>query len=236
MGLFDPSKRPIKIEVLSFEDIESVFAPSKTMINYVNTYADGSSQIMRLDVKYISADFTALYPEPNIVKVEFLKKAYTGFLKRCIRMIFLTTLSDGTMALIQAKEGTTSCNRLLAKTLNESSEKEETQIFNRASNVEPYKLNQNELTQGRYEIGKDIPVGTYDFFVVYGSGGSFTICEYDSNNKIAEGTYSSYRVGLKESYENKELIHIECKEKQTIKIEGNVILKIVKSNKVKINL
>ena len=100
----------------------------------------------------------------------------------------------------------------------------------------PYRLNKNDLTQGEYVIGKDIPVGIYDFFVVYGNGGKFDIAKYDDNDKIIDGTWAFYWVGLQETYEKKELIHIDCKEGYTVKISGNVVLKIVKSQAVRIEL
>ena len=99
-----------------------------------------------------------------------------------------------------------------------------------------YRLNKNDLTQGEYVIGKDIPVGVYDFFVVYGNGGKFDIARYDENDKIIDGTWSFYWVGLQETYEKKELIHIDCKEGYTVKISGNVVLKIVKSQSIRIEL
>ena len=101
---------------------------------------------------------------------------------------------------------------------------------------EPYRLNKNDLTQGEYVIGKDIPVGVYDFFVVYGNGGKFDIAKYDDNDKIIDGTWAFYWVGLQETYEKKELIHIDCKAGYTVKISGNVVLKIVKSQAVRIEL
>ena len=102
--------------------------------------------------------------------------------------------------------------------------------------LEAYRLNKNDLTQGEYIIGKDIPVGVYDFFVVYGNGGKFDIAKYDENDKIIDGTWTFYWVGLQETYEKKELIHIDCKEGYTVKISGNVVLKIVKSQAVRIDL
>jgi hypothetical protein len=102
--------------------------------------------------------------------------------------------------------------------------------------VEPYHLKTNELPQGSYLVGKDIPAGVYDFFVVYGTGGKFDIAKWDTNGKIIDGTWSFYWVGLKETYEKRELIHVMCEEGYTVKISGNVILKIAKSQNVHIDL
>ena len=105
-----------------------------------------------------------------------------------------------------------------------------------SENIVPYNLKTNEITQGEYKIALDIPSGTYDFFVVYGDGGSFNICKYSDDGKIENGTLQLYNIGLKEEYEKSELIHIECKCGYTLKISGNIVLKIVKSNNIVIDL
>jgi hypothetical protein len=103
-------------------------------------------------------------------------------------------------------------------------------------NVEPYRLGRNELPQGTYLIGRDIPPGTYDFFVVYGDGGKLDLAKRDEEGKIINGTWKFYWVGLKASYENREVVHVLCEEGFTLKITGNVILKIAKSQDVYIDL
>jgi hypothetical protein len=238
MGFFDPPKRPVDIKLLNVEN-----DGSKAMISYKATYADKSSKNIRINVKYLSTYFWYSGTGSHIIKAECLGKVYIGLLKNDVRLLFLVTLSDRTMDLLQAKEGTNSCNTLLAKSLGEdqhnsddSKTKTDNRTLYRTSPAEPYKLNQNELPQGRYDIGKDIPAGYYDFFVVYGSGGSFNMAVYDENDKAAEGTYSFYWVGLEKKYEKRELIHVQCKEGYSIIIRGNVILKIAKSNSVRINL
>lgn len=102
--------------------------------------------------------------------------------------------------------------------------------------VEPYRLRKNELPQGKYVIGQDIPAGTYDFFTVYGNGGRLLIAKYDSKGKIIDGTSAWFWVGLKESYEQREVIHVSCKEGYVLEVTGNVILRIAKSQKVCIDL
>ena len=71
--------------------------------------------------------------------------------------------------------------------------------------------------------------------MVYG-GGKFDLAMYDADGKIIDGTWDFYWVGLKNSYERKELIHVACKNGYTITISGNVILRIAKSNNVMIDL
>ena len=119
---------------------------------------------------------------------------------------------------------------------NEATPKSTPTPMSSTSAAVPYHLKINELPQGTYLIGRDIPAGTYDFFVVYGDGGKFDICKRDESGKIIDGTWTFYWVGLKETYEKRELIHVLCNEGYTIEISGSVILRIAKSQNVKINL
>ena len=50
------------------------------------------------------------------------------------------------------------------------------------------------------------------------------------------GTWDFFWVGLKEEYEHRELVHVNCPDGYTISISGNVILKIAKSQQVQIEL
>lgn len=113
MGFFDPPKRPTKIKLLNVEN-----KSSKAIITYMATYADKSTQNIRMPVQYLRSSFYYL-SNPRIIKAECLGKVYIGFIKSDVRLIFLVTLSDGTMDMIQEQEGTTRCNNLLAKTMNE---------------------------------------------------------------------------------------------------------------------
>lgn len=108
-------------------------------------------------------------------------------------------------------------------------------VENEVENPEAYHLGVNELPQGKYKIGRDIPAGTYDFFVLHGDYASVVLETLDAyGNRVGDWTYD--RVGLKEKGAHRELIHVQCKSGQTLSISGNVVLKIVKSQKVKIDL
>ena len=100
--------------------------------------------------------------------------------------------------------------------------------------AESYLLKPNELPQGVYQIGQDIPAGTYDLFVTYGEG-EIELSQYAGNRKY-EGEHQFYHVGRKEKYQHPELVHLPCREGYTLKIKGNVVLKIVPSRPVQIRL
>lgn len=59
------------------------------------------------------------YSDPRIAEVEFWGKVYIGLIKSDVRLVFWVKLSDGTVDLLQAKEGTSGCNALLAKIMEE---------------------------------------------------------------------------------------------------------------------
>lgn len=230
----------VDIRVLNFED-----GYKTRNVHYTRIYGDGQKENCRVNIKRLPGYYNLLTPKP-IVAAEFVAKVHTGFIRTDVYMLFVVRLQDGTAQLIQTSEGSEACLKLLQlddegtyesarpKSSNEHKKSSQTKTNKTA---QPYNLNENELPQGTYLIGRDLPAGTYDFFVVYGDGGRFDYAKYDENGKIINGTWKHfYWVGLEKDYEKRQLLHIKCDEGYTIKISGNVILKIAKSQKVKINL
>lgn len=224
----------VDIQILNVED-----HGSNVLVNYTKIYGNGGKKTCRTHVKDLGG-YYRFFSEKPVVAAECIGKVYLGLIKSDVRILFVVKLNDGSAELIQAKEGSEASLKLLQ--LSEDTQNGYVQPTPppkpQPSNkpVKPYQLGKNELPQGNYLIGRDIPAGIYDFFVVYGSGGKFDIGKYDSNDKVIDGTWNFYWVGLKEDYEKRELIHIECKEGYTVKIGGNVILKIARSQQVKIDL
>ena len=224
----------VDIQILNVED-----HGSNVLVNYTKVYGNGSRKTCRTHVKDLGGYYRFFSAKP-VVAAECIGKVYLGLIKSDVRILFIARLNDGSAELIQAKEGSEASLKLLQ--LSEDTENGYVQPTPpprpQASSepAKPYQLGKNELPQGNYLIGRDIPAGTYDFFVVYGSGGKFDIGKYDANDKVIDGTWNFYWVGLKEDYEKRELIHIECKEGYTVKIGGNVVLKIARSQQVRIEL
>lgn len=211
---------------------------SRVMINYSETYANGTRKMRRVNVRNLS-NLPSIFSSKTIAAAECWGKVYCGFIKRDVRILFTVRYQDGSAQLIQTHEGTSTSMKLLQ--LCEDTANGQIQLPSPVPKLssepaQPYQLSKNELPQGEYLIGREIPPGTYDFFVVYGFGGKLDIGKYDSNNKVINGTWDFYWVGLKEDYEKRELIHIQCKDGYILKIDGNVVLKYAKSQSVQIEL
>ena len=147
MGFFDPPPRPIKIKILNVQN-----RSSKAIISYLSTYADKSTKTGWQDIKYMRTS-SAYSGEPHIIKCECLGKVYIGLIKSDVRLVFLVTLSDFTVDLVQEKENTTRCNALLAKSLNENHSEEVTP----EKNAKPEK--NVEANKWEYpEVDIDIPI------------------------------------------------------------------------------
>lgn len=112
MGFFDSPKRASNIQVLNIED-----SGSNVMISYLAINADGSQGNNRKNVKDLRGYNSYPAGGVHIIKTECLGKVYCGIIKSDVRLLFLAKLSDKTMDILQAKEGSSGCNSLLALTL-----------------------------------------------------------------------------------------------------------------------
>lgn len=208
---------------------------SRAIISYSETYGNGTQKMCRREARKLSG----LSSSKTVVAAEFWDKVYCGWIKTDVRFLFAVRYQDGSAQLIQTREGSQTTMKLLQLCDDIANGRIQPPTPGPKLSTEPaqpYKLGKNELPQGQYLIGRDIPAGTYDFFVVYGFGGKFEIGKYDANNKAINGTWDFDWVGLKEDYEKRALIHVQCKEGYMIKITGSVILKIARSQKVQIDL
>lgn len=92
-------------------------------------------------------------------------------------------------------------------------------------------VQKNQLTQGVYAIGKDIPAGRYDFVCVWGDG---------SIKKSADADLKYYNfaqwIGFNKSYSTDKCIGIACADGEYLKIDGNIIVEIQKSKEIVIDL
>ncbi len=221
MSSLSKQLRITRISVISIKD---------TVVDYRAYYDDGESETITM-----YTGFLAKYREsPGLVPkvVTYAGRANCGIFKTYQVLLYIVTYTNGRAGLLQAREGSPEAIKL--QTLAENTT--DTQATAEEKPEGSYTLNKNELPQGKYQVGIEIPAGVYDFFVIHGTGGKFSKMIYDSNGKITDETWTFYWVGLKESYEHKELIHIDCQSGETIEIGGNVVLKIVRSQKVNIEL
>lgn len=113
MGSYSVSGRPKKIKLLNIENPNS-----SAFVSYEAIYKDKPSQKMRVNVKNLNTSQQYAY-NPHIVKAELLGTVYTGLIKSQTRLIFIVTLSDFTVDIIQETEGSAECNAVLAKCVKE---------------------------------------------------------------------------------------------------------------------
>ena len=112
MSFFGSPKKATDIQVLNIED-----SGSNVMISYQVTYADGEQKNVRKNVKDLRGYYSYSSSGAYITKTECLGKVYCGIIKSDVRLLFIVKLSDKTMDILQAKEGSSGCNSLLALTL-----------------------------------------------------------------------------------------------------------------------
>lgn len=97
-----------RIDLLNIENRSSA-----AMITFKVTYFDGTVRTIRTNVKNLGGYSWGPLPKP-IQCADFVSKVYTGFLKADVRLIFVIALTDGTVQLVQEKEGSGACTKLLA--------------------------------------------------------------------------------------------------------------------------
>ncbi len=230
-------KKPIRIGIFNIENrITSVY------INFAEYFSDGSHLIQRKDAADLGTCYSFYSPKP-IKSAEYVEKVQCGILKNDSRFLFIITLNDGSVELIQAREGSNEVLALLQMSGYPVEYMSVGSLYSyghgqsRSANPQTiYELDKNELPQGEYVIGRDIPPGTYDFSLKYGNSGSLEIYALDENGNRNYSTYSNYHVGLSEEYEHKEVVHVKCDLGHILKIRGNVVLKIARSMDPKIML
>ncbi len=150
---------------------------------------------------------------------------------------FNIKFKDGSTKIIKAESGTAKCDKLLqiscdSKTEEKPKKEKAQKDFQNDKNQLPV-LGKNQLPNGLYIIGKDIPAGTYDFKWIWGSGSLRRIVKEETDDKSSY--YFSY-MGIEEKYQTRLCINVKCDEGDQIMIEGNIIVEISKSKPVVIDL
>lgn len=98
----------VRIDLLNIEN-----SGSTAMITFKVHYFDNTVRTVRTNVKNLGGYSWGSLPKP-IQYADFVSKVYTGFLKADVRLIFVVAFTDGTVQLIQEKESSGACTRLLA--------------------------------------------------------------------------------------------------------------------------
>ena len=146
---------------------------------------------------------------------------------------FSVTFKNGEKKIIKANSGTALCDKLLQKALDsETNGYVESNQIHKKPNKAP-ELQKNQLPQGIYEVGKDIPAGTFDFHHDWGNG---SINVYSAKETILGNLKFFEHVGDTYEYEKVDCVHVTCKEGWYVHISGNLIVSISKSKKIEIDL
>lgn len=151
---------------------------------------------------------------------------------------FSVTFKNGEKKIIKERSGTTMCDELLQKAIDpESLEETDNQQITQTKITQPQpptrapELKKNQLPQGEYKIGVDIPAGRFDFHLEWGDG---VIRIYDSKGQ--NGKLIFYEFMGNGPIGKLDCINVECQEGWYLYIEGNVIMSISRSKKVEIDL
>ena len=96
------------------------------------------------------------------------------------------------------------------------------------------KLGKNQLPHGRYIIGKDLPEGTFDFTWVWGEG-FLSLYKTDENTTLGNNLYFE-NVGIAHENQYRQCLHLQCTAGNMLIIDGNLVVEISRSPKLKIDL
>lgn len=147
---------------------------------------------------------------------------------------FSVTYKSGRKEIVKVMSGTPECDRLLQLAIdppNITADNFQTEI---ADNNGLVSLKKNQLTNGDYVIGKDIPAGNYDLTWVWGEA---TVTKYKDSkgNTLGDLNYIQH-IGNKYDYQYRQCLNIPCSEGEVLKLQGNVIVEISKAKPVEIEL
>ena len=86
------------------------------------------------------------------------------------------------------------------------------------------KLGKNQLPQGRYIIGRDLPEGTFDFTWVWGDG-YISLYKTDESTTLGDNLYHE-NVGVAHEYQYRQCLHLQCTAGNMLIIGGNLVVEI----------
>lgn len=233
MGLFKK-----KQEVIDFPNIDSVVILQQTQLYSKESHSGKSFGWHAFDTRY--------YDLPDTLSPEGME--YT----------FSITYKDGHKQITTMQQKDERCARLLQfvydpdvsavkkvadifGSLDVSDEDESEPSANEENTKMPnksidpnFQLGKNQLPQGKYEIGKDIPAGQYDFKVVLGGG---SLNHYFTDEKAKDGKgYDFFWIGTEKSYENPLVIGRTFYDGDILELHGNVVVEISRSKKIQLDL
>lgn len=98
---------------------------------------------------------------------------------------------------------------------------------------ETYILGKNELPNGTYLIGKDIPVGVYDFNLLWGDGALYV--SRDGTTKLGALLFDQ-RLGHILKTDKTFCLNVHCEEGHYLIVHGNIAVSIKRSKPIQLEL
>lgn len=155
---------------------------------------------------------------------------------------FSVTYKTGRKKVLKVMSGTALADRLLQLAMDPDIRRREVkQAVGKSSKKVSHtsekaliQLRKNQLPQGRYIFGKDLPVGTFDFTWVWGSG-SIELYGTAENTTLGNCLYSE-NVGNRYDYEYRQCLHVQCASGTMLIIGSNLVVEISRSPKPEIDL
>lgn len=146
---------------------------------------------------------------------------------------FSVTFKDGKKDIIKANSGTPICDKLLQRALDsETIVPLETNTVSKRYNTAP-ELQKNQLPQGIYKVGREIPAGVFDFHHVWGNG---RIDVYKAEETILGNLTFGDFVGDTNEYEKADCVNVVCEDGWYVHITGNLIVSISRSKEIELDL
>ena len=158
------------------------------------------------------------------------------------KLTFSITYKNGRKRILKVMSGTAIADRLLQMALDPdkrdaSADRIEGKSGQNAVSAEGkplIKLGKNQLPQGRYIIGKDLPEGTFDFTWVWGEG-YLSLYKTDENTTLGNNLYLE-NVGIAHEYQYRQCLHLQCAAGNMLIIGGNLVVEISRSPRLDIDL
>ncbi len=147
---------------------------------------------------------------------------------------FSVTYKDGRKEIITAMSGTDVCTKLLQLAMDPPSNVIVSANEPKKEYV-PVQLQKNQLPNGRYVVGEEIPAGTYDFTWIFGNGSIHIFKDASDTKTLGASKYFQW-IGDKHDYEFRQCINVNCELGNVIILDGNLIVEISRSNEVQIDL
>lgn len=147
---------------------------------------------------------------------------------------FSVTYKDGRKDIVTAMSGTEECTKLLQLAIDPPSVMP-SMVETTSEEYVPVQLKKNQLPNGRYIVGEDIPVGTYDFTWVFGNGSIHIFKDITDTRTLGASKYFQW-IGDKHDYEFRQCLNVNCEQGNVIVLDGNIVVEISRSKKVEIDL